>query len=164
LEEFNVALCKAVLDPERDWETLMAYVQQSNLFVLPVDDEGIWLRYHHLFQDFLQTRLKKEDPVAFERILRALAQEYQSRERWAKTYRIYQRLEDRTAKIELVRLAGSPMIKSGRLQLLSQWIDDLPHPIQSNDPEIISLQGILVTGFGEIEHGLSLQTQVIATL
>ena len=32
---------------------------QANLFVLPLDDEGRWFRYHHLFADLLAHRLKQ---------------------------------------------------------------------------------------------------------
>jgi LuxR family maltose regulon positive regulatory protein len=32
---------------------------QANLFLLPLDDECIWYRYHHLFADVLRTRLQQ---------------------------------------------------------------------------------------------------------
>ena len=32
----------------------------QNLFLMPLDDEGIWYRYHDLFRDFLLNRLKQQ--------------------------------------------------------------------------------------------------------
>ena len=49
LEEFDLALCNAVLGGG-DWKKLFKTAQQNNLFVLPVGSDGKWLRYHHLFQ------------------------------------------------------------------------------------------------------------------
>ncbi|MDF1515667.1 MAG: hypothetical protein P1S60_17805, partial [Anaerolineae bacterium] len=54
LEEFNAALCKAVFGGTQDWQNLMNSTQHSNLFVLSVGKDGSWLRYHHLFLQFLQ--------------------------------------------------------------------------------------------------------------
>ncbi len=33
------------------------WLSKSNLFVIPLDDQHKWFRYHHLFQDFLQQEL-----------------------------------------------------------------------------------------------------------
>ena len=35
---------------------------RGNLFVLPVGEKGVWLRYHHLFCDFLQTKMSQSYP------------------------------------------------------------------------------------------------------
>ena len=37
---------------------MLARLEQTNLFVVALDDEGYWYRYHHLFRDFLQTQLR----------------------------------------------------------------------------------------------------------
>jgi hypothetical protein len=38
-------------------------VERANLFLLPLDDERRWWRYHHLFADLLRSRLAREDPT-----------------------------------------------------------------------------------------------------
>ena len=55
LEEFDADLCEAVLG-KGDWKNLIKTVRQNNLFVLQIGPDGKWLRYHHIFQEFLQER------------------------------------------------------------------------------------------------------------
>lgn len=56
-------LCDAVLaDPERSGQAALAYCEQANLLLVPLDDSGGWYRYHHLFGEVLRARLMKVDP------------------------------------------------------------------------------------------------------
>ncbi|HWQ83819.1 MAG TPA: hypothetical protein VN363_04585, partial [Anaerolineales bacterium] len=78
LERMNAPLCDAVLasSPERQPEagdqapappsnlsaSVLAYLEHANLFLVPLDDEQIWFRYHHLFGDLLRARLQQLEP------------------------------------------------------------------------------------------------------
>ena len=59
-------LCEAVIgvDPTSpvDGQTTLETLEQMNLFLIPLDDERHWYRYHHLFSDVLNKRL--EAPVS----------------------------------------------------------------------------------------------------
>jgi LuxR family transcriptional regulator, maltose regulon positive regulatory protein len=39
--------------------SVLKYLDRANLFLVPLDDEGTWFRYHHLFADLLRTQLQK---------------------------------------------------------------------------------------------------------
>ncbi len=54
-------LCDAVTGREDGGRTL-ARLERDNLFLVPLDDERVWYRYHHLFADFLRGRLERERP------------------------------------------------------------------------------------------------------
>jgi LuxR family maltose regulon positive regulatory protein len=56
------ALCDYILGEGSHSQTILEGLDQANLFVVPLDDHGYWYRYHHLFRDFLQTRLIKSHP------------------------------------------------------------------------------------------------------
>ena len=63
LERLNADLCEAVTGCEQGQAMLLA-LQIENLFVISLDDEGLWFRYHHLFADLLQARLQRSLPKA----------------------------------------------------------------------------------------------------
>ena len=62
LDRFCAPLCDAVRGEacqELTGEDFLRAVQRSNLFLVPLDDEGTWFRYHHLFQYLLRNRLRQ---------------------------------------------------------------------------------------------------------
>ncbi|MEM9119030.1 MAG: hypothetical protein AAGD09_14275 [Cyanobacteria bacterium P01_F01_bin.56] len=61
LERLNSALCNAVTEQLQGQKTLET-LERGNLFVVPLDDQRQWYRYHHLFADVLQTHLRSESP------------------------------------------------------------------------------------------------------
>jgi len=50
-------LCDAVTDQKNGRQSLNS-LEKANLFVIPLDDERCWYRYHHLFADLLEQRLR----------------------------------------------------------------------------------------------------------
>jgi LuxR family maltose regulon positive regulatory protein len=162
MEEFDAGLCEAVLGADEDWPHLIETVLRSNLFVLPVDNGGTWLRYHHLFRDFLQTRLAQERPEEHARVLWRLAAVYAEREEWDKARDACCRLGDVVATADLVEQAGSSLVKCSRWAVLAEWIDALPAQLLTSRPGLISLRGFAAVELGEAERGLSLLNQAEA--
>jgi len=61
LERLNGALCDA-LTLRTDGQATLTALEQANLFVVPLDDERRWYRYHHLFADAIRNRLQQTHP------------------------------------------------------------------------------------------------------
>ncbi|MDQ5851147.1 MAG: LuxR family transcriptional regulator, partial [Chloroflexota bacterium] len=58
LDQLCGPLCDAVLlDPTGSGQETLEYVEHANLFIVPLDNERRWYRYHHLFADLLRQRL-----------------------------------------------------------------------------------------------------------
>jgi LuxR family maltose regulon positive regulatory protein len=53
-------LCDAVLlDSPGSGQATLEYLERANMFIVPLDNERRWFRYHHLFADLLQQRLQE---------------------------------------------------------------------------------------------------------
>ena len=162
LEEFDAALCNAVLG-EADWKKLFKTAQQNNLFVLPVGPDGKWLRYHHLFQEFLQERIREEEPETAQAILSRLAEVYKERHEWEKAYAIYHQAGNPNLLADLVELAGIPMLLSERLITLQAWLEDLPAKLFRERPSLLSLKGVLLCALMiNVHEALALFDRAIA--
>jgi LuxR family maltose regulon positive regulatory protein len=63
LERMCGPLCDAVLPGSSDTgEETLVYLDRANLFIIPLDNERRWYRYHHLFAELLRTRLARAYP------------------------------------------------------------------------------------------------------
>ncbi len=56
LDQLTAPLCDAVTG-NQDSQEILICLEQSNVFLLSLDDEQRWYRYHHLFSDLLRKRL-----------------------------------------------------------------------------------------------------------
>jgi len=69
LDRFCAPLCQALhskrveerrVEKDFDAQRFIKRLVDANLFVIPLDDQGYWFRYHHLFQKTLQNLLRKQ--------------------------------------------------------------------------------------------------------
>jgi ATP/maltotriose-dependent transcriptional regulator MalT/DNA-binding SARP family transcriptional activator len=159
LEEFDDVFCRDVFGPSKDWSALINIVLQNNLFILPVGEDGRWIRYHHLFRDFLQNRFEKEKPEEKDALLRNLTIEYAKRGEWEKAYTISGRVDDVQVTANLIEEAGTVLIKTGRMVTLAEWIDALPGEVLATRYNLISLRAVAEIVQGQMEQGLILLNQ-----
>src|SRR3712207_5879431 len=61
LDRLSGPLCDALTGRD-DGQRTLERLERENLLVIPLDDERVWYRYHHLFADFLRGRLVRESP------------------------------------------------------------------------------------------------------
>jgi LuxR family maltose regulon positive regulatory protein len=63
LDRLTAPLCDAVTDRHAgDSQSILETLEAANLFIIPLDDERRWFRYHHLFADLLRSRLESSQP------------------------------------------------------------------------------------------------------
>ena len=62
LDRMTGGLCNALTGKENGQE-ILEYLEQANLFIIPLDNERRWYRYHHLFVELLRQRLQQRKPL-----------------------------------------------------------------------------------------------------
>ena len=82
LDRFCAELCQTVtgLDSISAVESILREMDQANLFLIPMDDQRKWYRYHHLFHDLLQHRLHQQSSAEQIRALHLNASRWYAQE------------------------------------------------------------------------------------
>jgi len=163
-DDVSVDMCSNVLEPlvgiqKLDWMKVFDFVQSNNLFAIPVGNEGIYFRYHHLFQEFLQSKLQETYPNIIKKVMVRLAKFYQERNEWEKAHHIYENIGDLNARIALIEGAGTFFIRNGRVATLGNWLERLPISVLQQNPILLSLQGAVASTQGDPQLGVSLHSQ-----
>jgi LuxR family maltose regulon positive regulatory protein len=168
LEEFNAKMVREVvgkaLSQKENWSEMLNHIIQHNLFVLPVDDEYSWVRYHHLFRDFLQSTIKKERPQDVKAIKKKLAEYFTEKEDWERVFEIYSELSDSKAIVQLIQKAGSSYIARGKINKLSEWLDALPDEEIVTNPTILSMKASVASSQSTIQEGKDLLDKALMIL
>lgn len=164
-EEFNAEFCESVLGPLQDqpqnWFNLMGYILEKNLFVLPLGADGRWLRYHPLFREFLQIRLKEERPQELPGLLQRMVAIYEKMGEWEKAYFTCKQLNDPEALVQVVEKAGTSMLQTA-LVTLESWINSLPPALLRTRPGLISLRGPLLAMKGNLKESSELLDSAVS--
>ncbi len=157
MDEFDAALCEAVLAPlyaeKQDWQAFIQTILKNNLFAIPVGADGQSLRYHHLFRDYLRQRMEKEKAEEIRPILERLSRAYEALGEWERAYAIIHTLGDTEALIELIDISSFNNLQN-KTRLVETWLQDLPPSILKNHPYILSTTGTLKLIKGDTQGGL----------
>ena len=165
LEEFNPEMCERIIEPavqkKLNWQELMESIIFNNLFVVRVGEEGFWLRYHHLFRDFLQHRLESLYPETANAILTKLAEYNINAQDWERVFVIYSQMGDINSLVNLLEEQASSFIAKGKIKQLSDWFSYVPDERIVNNPRLLSLKATIEVNRGNLSQGLELLNAAI---
>jgi LuxR family transcriptional regulator, maltose regulon positive regulatory protein len=134
LERFHAPLCQA-LTGRADSQAMLRHLEHTNLFLVPLDDERMWYRYHHLFADYLRSTLPAEER----------AQLLGDAARWcadagllleAVQYALESGDPERIAATVERALQQAAIWSGGELAMLVRWIDALPGQVLDAHPRL----------------------------
>jgi len=142
-------LCDAVL-MRTDSQATLETLQHSNLFVIPLDDERHWYRYHHLFAEVLRVRLRQADSV------QVLDLHHRSSIWFAQNGLLMEAIEHALTgqayeqAAQLMERVGTPIYGNVHLfRLLNDWLIKLPRNIAQNRPKLQITQAWLLIDQGD---------------
>lgn len=127
LERLSAPLCDAVTG-RSDSRELLEALEHGNLFVVPLDDERHWYRYHTLFADVLRARSRREDGARIARLNGLASQwhEQQGLPEGAIDYALA--AEDHARAARLIEQALPEMRQRRQDSTLLRWLQLLPEP------------------------------------
>jgi len=154
LEHLNADLCDAV-SGHPNTHGLLKELYQSNLFLIPLDDEGQWFRYHHLFADLLQAHLLQSQPADAIAILHQRAAAwYEQAGLFPDAIRHSLSAEDYAQALCLMEKIALPMLLQAYVKTVESWLQAIPLHFLEQDPK-----ANMVFAWLHLLRGTSLQAE-----
>lgn len=150
LDHLSGSLCEAVTGQDES-QKLLDSLERGNQFVIPLDDQRRWFRYHHLFGDVLRAHLMTEQadkvPVLHQRASKWYAQNdlRSSAIRHALAARDYERAAD------LTELAWRETDRSRQSARWLGWAKALPDQVVRKRPVLTAGYAWALLDRGELE-------------
>ena len=113
LDRLNGSLCDAVTG-RSDGQTLLEQIEHGNLFLIPLDDERYWYRYHHLFGDMLRNSLNRLHGEAVADLRRNASQ-------WLVKEKLFDEAVSHAIAAREYELAAGIMEESGSKYFVESW-------------------------------------------
>lgn len=133
LERFDASLCDAVTG-RHDAAEMLERLERANLFLVRLDDERRWFRFHHLFADVLREEARRErgDDVA-ERHRRA-SRWWEARDATGEAIVHALAADDVERAARLLELAWRPMDRTFQVPTWDRWAARVPDEAQRRRP------------------------------
>jgi LuxR family transcriptional regulator, maltose regulon positive regulatory protein len=122
LPQFSAALCDAATG-RGDSREMLDYLERANLFLVPLDGERSWYRYHRLFASFLQHRLRASLPERERAVHAAAAHWYLDAQRPVPAIDHLLDAGDEPGALAEIARHSRALLGSGRLRLMMRWLD-----------------------------------------
>ncbi len=160
LEQLSGSLCDALLG-RTDSQAMLERLEAANLFLMPLDDERRWYRYHALFADLLRTHLGRRTDVDSRTFHRRAAAWLEQNAMLAEAVNHLLMAAAFPEAAALIDRTGETLLFScGETSTLVQWIEALPREILPEYPRLLRYFAWGLTLTGRLEDAEALLAEV----
>jgi LuxR family maltose regulon positive regulatory protein len=137
LDRMSGPLCDALRDgvPGTS-QAMLEELERANLFVVPLDDDRRWYRYHHLFSELLRARLALLQAESISGLHARAASWLETNGMIEDAARHALAVGDAARARDFVRRHWLQMIHAGELDTVERWIGALPQSVVEPDPQL----------------------------
>lgn len=130
LDRLTGGLCDALLgEAELSGDEMLAHLERANLFIVPLDDERRWFRYHHLFRELLlQTLTRTMGAHGVAALHTRASRWFESNGLDGEAFHHAVASGDIDHATRLVEGDGMPLVFRGVVAPVLAWLDGLPKP------------------------------------
>ena len=133
LKVLSDQVCQAVTDINGCQE-ILEYLEDNNLFLISLDRNRRWYRYHHLFSELLRRRLALEHPAMAPSIHQRASQWFESNDLIDQAIYHALEIEDYERAASLIQGIVLSRVNRGEFETVRYWIEKLPGPILDTYP------------------------------
>src|SRR6266849_1892625 len=141
LDRLSGPLCDAVCMQD-DSQALLEHVERTNLFLVSLEDERQWYRYHHLFAEVLCNRLQQQQPTVVPELHRRASH-------WCEQHELFDEAVTHALAVPDVEHAASLIEQyaqftnfPSQFQVLLGWLNRLPDALVRTQPSLCLMHAI----------------------
>jgi len=161
LDHLCAPLCDALLtmeqreaepsgQPQRA-DVLLEYVERANLFLIPLDKEQRWYRYHHLFAEVLRSRLQHAQPELVPELHRRASAWYEQHEMLAEAVQHALAASDFEHAAHLIEQSALSLALRGQVHRVLGWLNALPDAVVRSSARLCLCHAIMLMFTNQLE-------------
>lgn len=131
-DQFCAELCDYMLEIKNS-KAIIKEIEDMNLFISSLDNEGKWYRYHKLFNSFLRKRVCESK---LNQLYLQTAKWYESKKLFNKAIDYYLQGKHFTRGVEIVEKLSGEILRRGQAKLLRKWNNMLPKEIVNDNSRL----------------------------
>ena len=150
LDRMSGGLCDALVGGDGGWETLET-LERANFFLVALDDERHWYRYHHLFSEVLRHRLRKVQPDLIPELHRRAARWYEDHGHVEDAITHALAAGDAEWAARLVEQSTAAVVMRSEGSTLLRWLEALPEELVRSRPRLLVAYAIAALFGGRLD-------------
>jgi LuxR family maltose regulon positive regulatory protein len=150
LDRLTGPLCDTLTGRD-DGSHMLTTLQRANLFLVALDDQGQWYRYHHLFADVLRARLFAEQPDLVPLLHQRASRWYEAHDSAEEAVRHALAARDFDRAAYLMELAVPAIRRNRQEAMLLGWLKTLPNDAVRRSPVLSVFYGYLLMESGDLD-------------
>ncbi len=160
-DQLDPKICDELLGT-RNAADMLSNVEQKNLFITRLEEAEAWYRYHHLFQEFLQSRLVESDAARWRDLNQRAAQLFEARSIWDQAIAHYlkAKLFDDAARV--IERIAQETFDAGHWTTLARWIDTLPSETLDVRPDLLVSRAMVLGETTDLNHAITVFSHALA--
>jgi LuxR family maltose regulon positive regulatory protein len=150
LERLSGPLCDAVTGQEGS-QAMLEALEKANLFVVALDDERRWYRYHHLFAEVLRSHLQQAEPLVVPELHRRASAWYELHGFIVEAVQHALAAPDVELAARLIEPIALHVTLHGQIYTVLGWLNALPEALVRTRPRLCVDYALLLTFTNQLE-------------
>ncbi len=155
LDRFTGDVANAVCLRSDGW-TLIEQLMKANCFIIPLDSEGQWYRYHPLFVTFLRNRLRLRHHIDVGKLHARASEWFVSTRQWGLAVRHAVASEDYERAADIIEMAGGwKLVPTSSISVVEEALQHMPDNLVRRRPRLSLAKAFLLAKHGQVKEALT---------
>jgi LuxR family maltose regulon positive regulatory protein len=150
LDRFSGPLCDAVTG-KTGGQAMLEQLEVANLFIVPLDDERRWYRYHHLFSDILRNRLNMLQPNRILELNQRASKWYEHNNLMEDAVQYALKANDYDRAMSLIEQVTDLLWERNEIITVLNWMKALPEELMSSHPHLGLTYAVALANTGQLD-------------